>query len=49
MTELVTPRLRLRPFRDGDLARMVEALDDWAVAQWLGTRALGPLAGKVRS
>jgi RimJ/RimL family protein N-acetyltransferase len=37
MTELLTPRLRLRPFRDGDLVRMVEALGDWAVSQWLDT------------
>ncbi|MEE8531532.1 MAG: hypothetical protein V3S34_04905 [Hyphomicrobium sp.] len=37
MTDLVTPRFRLRAFHDGDLARMVEAIDDWAVSQWLDT------------
>lgn len=37
MTTLVTPRLHLRPFHDGDLPRLVEALADWAVSQWLAS------------
>lgn len=37
MTDLRTERLRLRPFHAGDLARMVEALADWRVSQWLDT------------
>ncbi len=37
VTERLTPRFRLRAFHDGDLARMVEAIDDWAVSQWLDT------------
>ena len=32
---LETARLRLRPFRDEDLAELVGLADDWAVAQWL--------------
>jgi hypothetical protein len=39
MTKLLAPRLRPRPFRERDLARMVEALSGLAVPQWLGTRA----------
>jgi len=30
-----TARLRLRPFRPDDMARIVAGLNDWAVAQWL--------------
>lgn len=30
-----TARLLLRPPREDDVPRVVEALDDWAVAQWL--------------
>lgn len=30
-----TPRLRLRPVQAPDLPRLVEALNDWGVTQWL--------------
>lgn len=33
--EIVTDRLRLRPHVDGDLVRLVEALSDWRVSEWL--------------
>lgn len=39
MAELLTPRLRLRSFRNGDLPRLLEAMNDWAVQQWLDTPA----------
>lgn len=37
MVELLTPRLSLRPFRGEDLPRLLEAMNDWAVQQWLDT------------
>ncbi|MGH6947433.1 MAG: GNAT family N-acetyltransferase [Kiloniellales bacterium] len=37
MVELLTPRLSLRPFQGGDLPRLLEAMNDWAVQQWLDT------------
>jgi len=35
MTVIRTPRLTLRPFREGDIDTMVALLNDWEVAQWL--------------
>lgn len=35
MAEILTERLRLRAVARGDLGRIVEAMSDWAVQQWL--------------
>lgn len=37
MPEILTDRLTLRAFRPGDLPRLLEAMQDWAVQQWLDT------------
>ena len=37
MPEILTERLKLRAFRPGDLLRLLEAMQDWSVQQWLDT------------
>ena len=37
MPEILTERLKLRAFRLGDLPRLLEAMQDWSVQQWLDT------------